>query len=301
LEKDLVIGAASGYNWDKLKYWVNSIKRTGFSGDVIVVATDISGDTVRTLVQKGVLVYGYDEPTKDGGFEREGNSKMAPHTERFFYIWNHLQENPDKYRYVITTDTRDVIFQTNPSEYLSSNQLSDASWMDGTGMLAATEGLKYDHEPWGRQNFKEGYGPFFYDMIMKDRVIANVGVIAGFSKYIQDFLLMLFQMTLHRPSRIIDQAAYNFLLSMEPYRSSTAFCSGNIPWAAQLGTTEKAVEAGAGDLGRNPEGYNRNYLDPQPIIEGHEVYTGNYEKYCIVHQYDRIPLLKKEIEDRYGI
>jgi hypothetical protein len=39
--KDLIIGGASGYTWDQLKYWVNSIQLSGFAGDVVLVATNI--------------------------------------------------------------------------------------------------------------------------------------------------------------------------------------------------------------------------------------------------------------------
>ena len=39
--KDLIIGGASNYTWDQLKYWVNSIKLSGFKGDIVLVATNI--------------------------------------------------------------------------------------------------------------------------------------------------------------------------------------------------------------------------------------------------------------------
>ncbi len=32
--KDLIIGASTGYTWDTLKYWVNSINQSGFDGDI---------------------------------------------------------------------------------------------------------------------------------------------------------------------------------------------------------------------------------------------------------------------------
>ena len=32
MKKDLIIGGASGYTWDQLKFWVNSIKKSGFTG-----------------------------------------------------------------------------------------------------------------------------------------------------------------------------------------------------------------------------------------------------------------------------
>ena len=30
--KDLIIGGASNYGWNELKYWINSIQRSGFAG-----------------------------------------------------------------------------------------------------------------------------------------------------------------------------------------------------------------------------------------------------------------------------
>ena len=41
MAKDLIIGGASNYNWDQLKYWVNSIKQTGFEGDIVLAATNM--------------------------------------------------------------------------------------------------------------------------------------------------------------------------------------------------------------------------------------------------------------------
>jgi hypothetical protein len=39
MKKDLIIGGASNYTWDQLKFWVNSIKKTGFDGDIVIVGT----------------------------------------------------------------------------------------------------------------------------------------------------------------------------------------------------------------------------------------------------------------------
>ena len=32
--KDIIIGGASNYSWNHLKYWINSIAKSGFTGDV---------------------------------------------------------------------------------------------------------------------------------------------------------------------------------------------------------------------------------------------------------------------------
>jgi hypothetical protein len=37
---------------------------------------------------------------------------------RFIHVYDYLNKHADDYRYVITTDVRDVIFQSNPSDLL---------------------------------------------------------------------------------------------------------------------------------------------------------------------------------------
>jgi len=83
--KDVIIGGASNYDWKKLQYWVKSIKQSGFTGDIVICATNISGETVRKLREYDVTINAYGKPTEDGGFEYD--SKTAPHVERFIYIW----------------------------------------------------------------------------------------------------------------------------------------------------------------------------------------------------------------------
>ena len=297
MEKDdLIIGGASNYSWDDLKYWVNSIKATGFRGDIVIVATNISAETIDKLTSMNVKVSAYGNQTKDGGFELKNT--MAPHVERFFWLWNHLRTE-NKYRYVVVTDTRDVIFQKNPIPFMEE-------YCKLRPLLASAEGLLYKDEPWGYQNAKETFGPFFNEML-KDTMICNVGTIAGKASFVRDMLLMIFQMSLNRPIHIVDQAVYNFLLNLQPYVSQTAVMDNGLPWAIQLGTTKYAVEAGAGDIGKKVGNdpsymaiYEATYKDSQPVIEGSKVTTPKGEEYCIVHQYDRVPSLLTEVVKKYG-
>ena len=120
MAKDLIIGGASGYNWDQLKYWVNSIKKTGFKGDIVLAATNMSGDTIKKLVEQDVKVFAYGKRTEDGGIAKTENN-IPPHVERFLFIWDYLRKNKNTYRFVVVTDTRDVIFQQDPTEYLESH------------------------------------------------------------------------------------------------------------------------------------------------------------------------------------
>ena len=54
--QDLVISAVSEYDAEKLKYWVNSLERTGFSGKKAVICFNILDSTVSWLEQRGFIV-----------------------------------------------------------------------------------------------------------------------------------------------------------------------------------------------------------------------------------------------------
>jgi hypothetical protein len=297
--KDLIIGGASGYTWDHLKYWINSIKKSGFTGDIVLVATNISQETIQRLVKEGIILSLYGEKQTDGSFKAHSNG--APHVERFFYMWHWLASTKENYRFVITTDTRDVVFQKNPSEFLEN--LMEIS---KTFILASSEGLKYKDEPWGNQNLFQSFGPFFHDKL-KEKVIHNVGTIAGFSDYVRDLLLAIFQLSINRSIPIVDQAVYNFLLSLEPYDSIFVKTSNSDGWAIQLGTTEAAIKSGFGDIGKaykadetTIEKYRNNYVDSQPTIVDGKVLNEHNEEFYIVHQYDRVNGLKEKIMEIYG-
>lgn len=297
--KDLIIGGASGYTWDQLKYWVNSIQRSGFEGDVVLVATNITKETIEKLTSKGVKLELYGKKDENGNINAHSNG--APHVERFFYIWNYLRQH-DEYDYVITTDTRDVVFQSNPTAWI------DECVFDGyRAIIASCEGMKYEDEPWSNNNLREAFGPYFYNLY-KSSPIFNVGTIAGFCPNVRDMLFMIFQMSINRPIPIVDQAVFNILLQQKPYKESTKFTYNSDAWAIQLGTTIEAVKSGAGDIGlsvaQNPSNlilYQAKYFDEQPSLNDDGfVVNAKGEKFVIVHQYDRTHAWRDTIMKKYG-
>jgi hypothetical protein len=295
MKKDLIIGGASNYTWDQLKYWVNSIKKSGFEGDIVIVGTNLKKATIEKLNDEGVILSLYGRTNADGDVVAPSNN--APHVERFFYIWNYLNTlDSEQYNNVITTDTRDVIFQTNPSDWLDENMM-------GPLLVASSEGMKYKNEPWGNQNLLESFGPFFHNII-KEKTIYNVGTIAGEFESVKGLLSFVFHLSVNRPIPIVDQAVYNFIINQPPFCFDTLFTNNSDAWAIQLGTTLGAVQSGKGDLGQmfmnDPSNYETIYEDNQPVIEDGVVKTIEDKPYCIVHQYDRVNGLKEQIERIYG-
>ena len=300
MDKNLIIGGASNYGWNELKLWVFSIKKSGFSGDIVLVATNIKKETIDTLIEEGVNVVLYGKQDADGNIIAENST--APHVERFFHIWNYLRLNSDKYRFVITTDTRDVIFQSDPIVYLQNlfeqNNIQNA-------LVAAGEGLKYKDESWNHTNFLSAFDPIVYDKIQHNEIF-NVGVIAGTQKLVQDLLLLLYQLSINRRINIVDQAVYNFIIQLQFCLQNVILLSNDSGWTTNLATTIHAIRSGSGDIGQKNDPtsiilYQTKYMAQQPDISDGVVYSHHTKlPSVIVHQYDRVTGLADEILKQYN-
>jgi hypothetical protein len=106
---DLIIGCSTNYDWSKLKYWINSVNQSGFKGKKVMILMNCDIETTTKVLKSGFEVISF-------GTDAVGNlthqSPFMVHVERFLHIYNYLKDN--KFRYVITTDVKDVIFQKDP-------------------------------------------------------------------------------------------------------------------------------------------------------------------------------------------
>lgn len=282
--QDLVISAVSEYDYDKLKYWVNSLDRCGYKGKKAVICFNIKDTTVTALKNRGfdvVLVSNNRNKNNDGYHVADGISYQVPALRHFSY-WKYLNTLKD-IRYVISTDISDVVFQTNPSDWLSENMCTYL-------LNYQSEGLKYKDEAWGNENLMHCFGPDIHNTL-KDTSIYNAGSMAGEFETFKDFSLKVHFATMsaqHNPTP--DQAAVNVMLSLEPYKSWTKFNNHDVNWACEAGTTVDPSKI---------DNFRPNLLCPEPTFDGEYVYNSKGEKYCIVHQYNRVPEWKQAIEKNY--
>ena len=276
--KDLIIGASTNYNWDKLKYWINSINQSGFEGDKVLILMNCDKDTVIKVSEAGFKIIGFQQDKNQNLFHE---TKMPIHVERFWHIYDYLREN--EYRYVITTDVKDVIFQQNPIDWLEANLISH-------NLVFSSESILYKDEPWGNNNLLETYGHAIHD-IYKENEIYNVGVVAGTGSAVRDLAVNIFTSAINRPISICDQSTFNFMISMSPYKETSKYVRSEDGWACQLGTTA--------DSNKIAE-FKPFLLEPTPILEGDNMTTSTGLPYYIVHQYDRNPALREIIEAKYN-
>lgn len=276
--KDLIIGASTNYDWDKLKYWINSINKSGFEGDKVLILMNCDAATVKKVNAAGFKVIGFNQ---DSNGNLTYSSEMPVHVERFGHIYEYLRKN--EYRYVITTDVKDVIFQSNPIDFLEANCIRH-------NLIFSSESMLYKDEPWGNQNLLETFGPYVHG-IYKENEIYNVGVLAGTGAAMRDLAINIFTMAANCPIPICDQSTFNFMVSMSPYKETSLYTKSETGWACQLGTTVDPSKLSQ---------FKPHLLEPSPIMEKDFVTTSKGTPYYIVHQYDRVPQWRKVIEEKYG-
>lgn len=288
-EKDLVIGFITDYtDYNKIKPYVNSLNRSGFTGDKIMVVYNIGYDIANKLQEEGFIVIGFERDEVNNRFVYKQKFNIV--VSRFLHIWAILKQNKTKYRYVISVDVADVVFQRNPSEYLEGGLSNPYQ------LIVGCENLKYKDESWGIHNMYRSFGDIATGY-MQDRPIYNAGTIAGKFDTFLDFCYNIFLLCQGAPMEVPggggpDQAAMNILLSLRPYRSITNFKNHNSTWACQCGT---AVDPNKID------GFRPNFLTKdEPVMkEDGFVYNSNDLKYVLVHQYNRVPVWNEIIRKKY--
>ena len=282
--EDIVVGCITGYNFDKIRPWVNSLDTCGFTGTKAMICYDVDYDTVDELVKRKytILAFGKDEEKRRFKYKEDFSIVV----ERFLHMWYLLKRFKGQYRYIITTDVKDVVFQTNPSTWLENN-IGDKE------INVACESIRYKDEEWGSHNLMKAFGALIHDH-NKDNLIYNAGTISGKFDTMTDLFLNIYMLcngTSHytEGGGGPDQAALNILLNMKPYKDITNFAMSDDGYAAQLGTTGPQI---AGK-------YGSKLVDKSPILVDNTVCTSDGTPFAIVHQYDRVPEWKKIIEAKY--
>ena len=282
--KDMVIGCITGYDFEKIKHWVNSLDQSGFDGTKAMICYNIDYQTVEELVKRNYTIFAFNRNENSQRFEYKENFSIV--VDRFFHMWYFLKKFRGTYRYIISTDVKDVIFQTNPSIWLEKN-------ISNKKINVACESIKYKDEEWGNHNLFKSFGPLIHEEV-KENLIYNAGTISGEFDTMIDLFLNIY-MLCNGTSHYIeggggpDQAALNILLNMNTYKNITNFALSESGYAAQLGTTGPQI------LGR----YGSKLVEKTPILVDNLICTSDGRPFSIVHQYDRVPQWKQLIEKKY--
>lgn len=271
MKKDLVIGCVYNYTYDSIRNWSKSLISSGYAGDKIIISYNLTQETIESLINDGFVVY-------------ESTLTTNIVVQRFLDVWRLLNTiDISNYKWLISTDVKDVVFQNNPSDWLNAN-------MNDYKFVVASESLKYRDEDWAVHNMNESYGPEVYDWI-SDKTIYNAGSVAGEINFAKDLFFINYLLSLAGKSHNPDQASLNILLSTKLLQDKIKYSENFDGWACQLGTTLDPNKI---------EKYSPKLQEPAPVIKQGRLINSLGKEYCLVHQYDRVPELKTIIDKNYA-
>lgn len=272
MAKNLIIGGFSGYNFNQLKPWVKSISDLNIDCDKVLIVGKTTQETKDELVKNNFILKDmimFDLPV---------------HIQRWLTVYNFLHEHRNEYDNVVMTDLKDVYFQDDPFKWMKKN-LGDKKIVTGS------ESLLYKDESWGNQNLLDTFrGIDSLYQKFKDFEIFNVGVLGGKTEYLADLFLHNFLLALGYPPAL-DQGTFNILMHTKPYNDIVYFAKQHEGWACHAGTTVDPSKI---------KTFRPYLLEEEPVYKDKIVYTSTGKKFCMVHQYDRVPEWSKDVREKYG-
>jgi hypothetical protein len=261
--KYTIIGCITKYGVEQIRPFVESIERSGFGGDKLMLVYEITQDTIEYLNSKGWTL-----------IQSEPQQHIILQRFRDMYQVLHQYETD----VVIWVDVKDIVFQKDPTEWLNENMNKD--------ILAFSESLKFGDEEWARLNAGTSF-PMEWEWL-QTKEIHCAGTIVGKKEAIRDLFIDIYRwsLTTSNPQQLADQAAYNILIHLHQFKDIVQFVKQQEGFAAQLHLKLK-------------KGNNLPYTEELVTIDGDEVKNSKGELFTLVHQYDRNEELKKLIENKY--
>ena len=275
-KKNLIIGGCTNYGINELKPWVLSANKQMPDAVKVMCVGNASVETRQWLINNNFTIV--DMP----------KANIPVHVLRFLSIYDFLYKNWEDFEYVITTDVKDVYFQSDAFKWMD---YWNVGVRDMQQIVAGTECLNYEDEPWGNENLMQCYGPYIHNQFKKNEIY-NVGVLGGSSEYIKDLVFNIFSNATNRPIPIVDQAVFNVLINTQPYKDVVLRATQASGWACQAGTVADPTKMA---------GFRPHLLEAEPSFVDGIVYTSKGKPFAIVHQYDRVPEWKKIVDEKYGV
>ena len=124
------------------------------TGTKAMICYNVDYDTVDELVKRDYTILAFKKNDQEKRFEYKPQFSIV--VERFYHLWYFLKQLKGQYRYIITTDVKDVIFQSNPSTWLENN-IKDKK------INVACESIRYKDEDWGNNNLLKSFGQLIHD------------------------------------------------------------------------------------------------------------------------------------------
>jgi hypothetical protein len=260
----LVLGAAVGFRIDQVRTFVESLRASGYAGDVTMLVGPLQWRLRRWLARHGVRTLAHWSTRKLHG---------PIHAHRFERFAKILRAAPGRYDQALVTDVRDVLFQEHPFAGVSAPgcrfYLEAAPWTIGS-------------EPTNRCWAALFLTPAELDRITPCRITC-CGVVLGSADAMTDYLTRLAGYLHALPPRLRREGGADTV-----FHNKIAHLTREV--AAELVENDAHVAT----MGLTPPGAYR--AGPDGLV-----HTIDGRVPAILHQYDRIPDIKRAVGAKYRL
>jgi hypothetical protein len=265
--RSLVLGAAVGFRADQVRIFIESLRATGYTGDIVMLVGLRDFALARYLRQHGAT-------PKRIWFIRRFHGPI--HAYRFELLADVLRKAVGKYDRVLVSDVRDVVFQTHPFAGITG---------DACHFFLEGDMRTIGNEPTNMVYMRSFLPPDQVERISAYR-ISCCGVVLGGAKAMTAYMNRIASDLAAVPLKVrrkigADTAFHNRMAHLDqdnPNRIPVVLVENNVHVATMGIEPASSYRAG-------PDGAIRT-------LDGHLP--------AILHQYDRLPEIKAPVMARWN-
>lgn len=259
-QKNLVLGAAGGYNIEEVQTFICSFRKSNPYDDIILLTDDHINSDLQSFFK--------DYAVKTAPFLKTDFKDTVINNSRFIEYIDIINQND--YKNILLTDVRDVVFQANPFDNLPDSYLY---------LFSEDPGVKLGNCSYNSYWVNAAYG---LDILQKiaDHPVICCGTILGSKTEILDFL--------HRFRIDLESAKIN----RNDFYSSTPLDQGitNYIGRTDVGSTKPIVKNNGDIVGTIGVSICSDHAHDQVVLDKGLISVNGMTP-AIVHQYDRSQIL----------
>jgi hypothetical protein len=299
VSRDLILATAEGYEWEAVQPFVESLRATGYEGDVCFFVSQVDENTCLHLVQAGIDIVRPRRLHLDARLHLASHERVAarlrwppgsrfavravasltpdaplstarmagaiafPEIARYFWYFDHLKSLGPGVRNVMLTDARDVLFLGPPFNF----EIGDSAHF-----FLESENVRLGDSSYNRSWLITAYGEEVLGNLAH-RPISCSGVTIGPVRAVLEYLAVMTDQLARLPRHVrgIDQGVHNFVVH-----------SGLIPDARLVPNREGPVLT----------------VGKMSATQAMEALSEHQNDVNVVHQYDRHPELVEAVDVR---
>src|ERR1035437_888141 len=213
---DLMVGVVFNLrSWFRIEPYAVSLVKSGFRGTKIMFVQNIDRESELNLLNLGFTPIGFSMPMGINSCHL-----------RYVPLIDWLKDKCNLFRYVIWTDVRDVIFQSDPSVWLE-NHLAPHK------LIGCDEGFLIKNDTMSNDLWLEIVSGHDYDWVRKEAALCT-GTIAGEPKIVLELFQKMYEASKSFPAFFgLDQGLLNYVFRLSPFNEVSRVVHADESFALQ--------------------------------------------------------------------